>query len=113
MEMYWTYDHNEKIEVELENLRRKHPSKSCFKAEKRMIWDKIMKVVDKHLDHLELIQENIEVVIMVHKEMNSIKKVRGDLPTKARLIINFINHMPKEEVVKANIDKSKWVVRAN
>ena len=113
MDIYHAQEYGEKIDVKLEDLRRNHLSKTNFKDAERIIWDKTLKVINKIWDHLELIQEKIETIKMARWEMIAIKNFLGDSPTKDGVIIDFLNHMPMEEVFKGNIDRSMWVERSN
>ena len=45
-ELYQMQEHGEKIEANLEVLRRKHLSKSSLKVARRIIWERTMKIVD-------------------------------------------------------------------
>ena len=58
---------------------------------------------------MDFIQEKIDIVRRAPREMNAIKNNIGDYPTKVGVIIDFINHMFKDDVIKENIDRSKRV----
>lgn len=60
IELYQVQEYGQWIEAELEVLRRKHSSKSSFKDAQGILWDRIIKTMDKHWDHMELLQEKIE-----------------------------------------------------
>lgn len=45
--------------------------------------------------------------------MDAINSTIGDSPSKAEVIIDFLNWIPKEQVVEANINTYEWVARAN
>jgi len=45
--------------------------------------------------------------------MISMKNFIGDSSTKVAVIINFLNHILEEDIVKVKNDRSKWVERAN
>lgn len=62
---------------------------------------------------MDLIQEKIETFRRAHRENNTIEKKIGDFHAKVGVIINFLNHIPKEEVIEENIDRSRWVARSN
>lgn len=97
----------------MEVLRRKHPSKSSFKAAKGIIWYRIIKMVDKHWDHMKMLQENIDNVRRANREINAIKNTIGDSPTKVEVIIDSLKNMSKEDVTKENFNRSRMVAKEN
>jgi len=102
MEMYWAQEYEEKIDDELEVLTRKHPRKYSFTIVNKIIWDEIMKVVDKYRGHMELIHEKTKTIRRARGEIIGIINVLGDSSTNNGVIVNIVNHILKEEVVNSN-----------
>lgn len=79
-----------------------HPSTYSFMTVNKIIWDEIMKVVDKYRGHMELIREKKKTIRKARGEIIAIKNVIGDSSTDNGAIVNILNHIIKEEVVISN-----------
>lgn len=62
--------------------------------------------MDKNWDHMELLQEKIDIVEGANREINTIMNNICDFPTKVEIIIEFLNHKSKDDITKLDIDRS-------
>lgn len=65
---------------------------------------KVFKLIRKHWEQLELVQENIRINRTTHKEVEMFKTQSGTNLWKIEVIVRFQNHVTKEEPGNINID---------
>jgi len=102
------------LQAELSELKNNNVSKSTLLATHHIILDKIKRIISVEWPHLMSSHEDVELVIMVNREVDIITKEIDDKPFKCQQLIIWLKSKSPTELLQNGLrDRTIMIMQAN